>query len=208
MELLRKNNAGDEGGMLAGISLLEFAGLRAQAQARLEQLVERFPGSITVHDRWRTRLLVDLGAERMRHRYAKHVTEATDRTTAQWYAGYAALVAAERHTLDNRTIEAENAYSDSIERFLTSATGNQSYADSAHHYAVLALAGRAEIRHLRNNSKDAVKDLLQAADLRPGSLDENDGLKRKPRAIAARIHAALMADSKTELAEQLTDLLQ
>jgi hypothetical protein len=207
MELLRKNDAGDERGLLAGISLLEYAGLRAQAQSRLEQLVERFPSSITVHDRWRTRLMVDLGAERMRYRYAKHVTDAKDRATAQWYAGYAALIAAERHTLDSRIVEAENAYSDSIERFLASATSNEAYVDSAHHYAVLALAGRAEIRHLRKNSKEAVKDLLQAAELRPDSLDEDDGLKRKPRAIAARIYAALMAASKTELAEQLTDIL-
>lgn len=208
MELLRKNDVGDERGLLAGISLLEFAGLRAQAQSRLEQLVERFPGSITAHDRWRTRLMVDLGAERMRHRYAKYVTDAKDRATAQWYAGYAALIAAERHTLDSRSIEAENAYSDCIERFLASATSNDAYLDTAHHYAVLALAGRAEIRHLRKNSRGAVKDLVQAAELRPGSLDEDDGLKRKPRAIAARVHAALTSAGKIELAEQLTDILR
>ncbi|MFT4841040.1 MAG: hypothetical protein ACI90M_001500 [Candidatus Azotimanducaceae bacterium] len=207
MTLLGKNNAGEERGLLAGISLLEFAGLRADAQARLEQLVERFPGSIKVHDRWRTRLLVDLGAERMRYRYAKHVTDAKDRATAQWYAGYAALIAAEQHTRDNRVIEAENAYSDCIERFLASASSNDAYVDTAHHYAVLALAGRAEIRYSRKNEKGAVKDLVQAAALRPGSLDEDDGLKRKPRAIAVRIHAALTAAGNTELAAQLADIL-
>lgn len=207
MALLGKNNAGEERGLLAGISLLEFAGLRADAQARLEQLVERFPGSIKVHDRWRTRLLVDLGAERMRYRYAKHVTDAKDRATAQWYAGYAALIAAEQHTRDNRVIEAENAYSDCIERFLASANSNDAYVDTAHHYAVLALAGRAEIRYSRKNAKGAVKDLVQAAALRSSSLDEDDGLKRKPRAIAVRIHAALTAAGKTDLAAQLTDIL-
>lgn len=207
MRLLDEKDAGEERGLLAGISLLEYAGLRAEARTRLAKLVERFPASITVHDRWRNRMLVDLGAERMRHRYAKHVTDAADRATAQWYAGYAALIAAERHTSDNRVIEAENAYADSIERFRDSAQRNDAYADTANHYAVLALAGRAEIRSQRGNLGGAVKDLLQASGLRPASLDEDDGLKRKPRAIAARVHAKLTAAGKTELAAQIEGIL-
>lgn len=207
VELLQERGTMRERGTLAGIGLLEFAGLRAEARAYLERLVERFPGSITVHDRWRNRMLVDFGAERMRHRYAKFVTDATDRATAQWYAGYAALVAADRHTLDGRMIEAENAYTDAVERFVESAGRNEAYADTANHYAVLALAGRAHIRQQRGTLNSAVKDLLRAANLRPGSLDEDDGLKRKPRGIISRVHAALKRAGKTELAEQIAALL-
>lgn len=207
LELLAENNAGDERGLLAGISLLEFAGLRAEARKQLELVVLRFPGSITVHDRWRTRMMIDLGAELMRHRYAQYVTDSDDRATAQWYAGYAALIAAERHTSDRRVIEAENAYSDAIERFEASAAANEDYADSANHYAVLALAGRADIRSRRKNLTGAVGDLVKAAALRPASLDENDGLMRKPRSIASRLHTVLMSDGKTELADQLTNIL-
>ena len=47
----------------------------------------------------------------------------------------------------------------------------------------------------------------RAAELRPDSLDEDDGLKRKPRAIAARVHDALTKAGKTELAEQLKAIL-
>ena len=193
--------------MLAGIALLEHAGLRAEARARLEETVARFPASLKVHDRWRNRMLVDLGAELMRHEYAGHVTEARDRPTAQWYAGYASLIAAERHTLDNRRIEAENAYTDSIERFVDSAAGNEDYADTANHYAVLALAGRADIRLQRKNLTAAAKDILRAVELRERSLDEDDGLKRKPRSIGARVQAALTAAGKAELSEQLANAL-
>jgi hypothetical protein len=143
----------------------------------------------------------------MRHRYAKHVTEANDRATAQWYAGYAALIAAERHTLDSRNIEAENAYADSIERFADSAASNEGYADTANHYAVLALAGRAQIRLQKKNLTGAAKDMLRAIELRVQSLDEDDGLKRKPRSIGSRIQAALATAGKAELAEQLANAL-
>ena len=99
-----------------------------------------------MNPRWRARMLVDWGAERMRHRYAKHATDAEDKATAEWYAGYAALVAGDRHSLDERRIEADNAYGDAVERFLRSAAINDAYADSSHHYAVFALAGDLEVR--------------------------------------------------------------
>lgn len=207
LEMLRARNAGMERGMLAGAGLFEHAGLRAEARKQLEETVQRFPASLKVHERWRNRMLVDLGAELMRHRYAKHVTEASDRATAQWYAGYAALIAAERHTVDNRSIEAENAYSDSIERFTDSAAQNANYADTANHYRVLALAGRAQIRLTKKKLKGAAKDILAAVALREASLDEDDGLRRKPRRIGDRVQAALAASGKTELAEQLANAL-
>ena len=207
LDLLGQRNAGRESGMLAGVALLEHAGLRAEARSRLEDTITRFPASLKVHDRWRNRMLVDLGAELMRHRYAKHVTESRDRATAQWYAGYASLIAAERHTLDNRPVEAENAYSDSIERFLESASSNENYADTAHHYAVLALAGRAQIRLQKNNLTAAAKDILRSVELREASLDEDDGLKRKPRSIGSRVQAALAAAGKSELSAQVANAL-
>lgn len=209
-DLLADRSCGHERGELAGIALLEFAGLRGEAQTRLAALARRYPASVAVHDRWRNRLLVDLGAEPMRHAYAKFVTDTTEpasRPAAQWFAGYAALVAGDRNTQDSRKIEADNAYGDAIERFLDSAAGNEDYADTAKHYAVLALAGRAVIRQSRGNGKGAVADLLRAAELRPDSLDETDGLGRKPRSIADRVARELRAAGQNELADQLQPIL-
>lgn len=207
LDLLAARGAGSERGLLTGIGLLEYAGLRAEAQQRLAALAVRLPASTAVHERWRNRLLVDLGAEGMRHRIANAVQSSPDRATAQWFAGFAALVAAERHTSDERRIEAGNAYDDAIERFIESAALNADYADTANHYAVLALAGRAWIRHLRGRDGDAVADLLRAAALRPASMDLDDGLQRKPRGIAGRLRAALVAAGKQELADRLAPVL-
>ena len=206
-ELLEARGAGRERGLLAGVGLLEYAGLRAEARAHLEALVARFPASLEAHNRWRARMLVDWGAERMRHRYAKHATDAEDKATAEWYAGYAALVAGDRHSLDERRIEADNAYGDAVERFLRSAAINDAYADSSHHYAVFALAGRAMVRHQRGDSAAAVEDLLRAAALRPDSLDLDDALQRKPRGVALRIHGELEGAGRSALAARLAPLL-
>ena len=205
--LLEAAGTAHEGGLLAGIGLLEYAGLRAEARTRLEALAVEFPTSTAVHDRWRDRMMVDWGAERMRHRYAKFATEAADKATAEWFAGYAALVAGDRHTSDRRKIEADNAYTDAIERFARSAAANPNYAESSNHYGVFALAGRAWIRHERGDSEAAVDDLLRAADLRPDSLDQDDGLQRKPRGVAVRLHGALQSAGKAALAARLQPML-
>jgi len=206
-ELLRERDAGQERGMLAGIGLLEYTGLRAAARGHLERLAARYPASLAVHERWRNRMLVDWGAERMRHRYAKFATDAADKPTAEWYAGYAALVAGDRNTQDGRRIEADNAYTDAVDRFARSAAGNPDYADSSNHYAVFALAGRAMVRHQRGDSAAAVEDLLRAAALRPDSLDLDDALQRKPRGIALRIHGELEGAGRAALAARLAPLL-
>ncbi|MFK7739746.1 MAG: hypothetical protein AB8H80_05435 [Planctomycetota bacterium] len=207
LALLTERSAGGERANLTAISLLEYAGLRAEARLRLADAAIRFPLSTAVHERWRNRMLVDLGAERMRADYANYANRAPDKATAQWFAGYAALVAAERHTADSRWIEARNAYDDSIERFLDSCKRNDAYRDTAEHYAVLGLTGRAWVRHQRGEAKGAVADIERAAGLRPASLDEDDGLARKPRGIGDRIRRALEGAGKTELAQRLAAIL-
>ena len=72
---------------------------------------------------------------------------------------------------------------------------------------MFALAGRAWIRHERGDSEAAVDDLLRAADLRPDSLDQDDGLQRKPRGVAVRLHGALQRAGKTALAARLQPML-
>lgn len=207
LQLLEARGQVVEGTHLAGAALLDYGGLRQFAERHLAATVARFPASATAHERWRSRLMIDLGAEGLRRRYAAFVAAAQDGPVAEWFAGYAAIVAAERHVDDERRAPAIAAYGEAIERFAKSAAGNAEYADSANHFAVLALAGRAAERHGAGDDDGAVADLLAAAALRPASLDESDGLKRKPRATADRIARGLRAAGKTELAAQLAPLL-
>ena len=204
---LREHQAARESALLAGIGLLEFGGLRRQARAMLGEVVKQFPASAKAHERWRRRLQIDLGAEGLRSAYAAYVPNAVDQPTALWFAGLAALTAGDQHTGDKRSDLAMRAYDEAIERFAKSAADNADYADSANHYAVLALGGRAELRLARGDLPAATDDLLRAHALRAASLDESDGLQRKPRAIAGRVFAALEKASQTELAAKLKPIL-
>lgn len=207
MDLLLARQAASEQALLAGIGLLEFGGLRAMANKRLEDAAAMFPASAAVHERWRARLIADHGCDGMQKAYARHVAAAKDLPTAEWFAAFAALVAGEQHTKDQRDKDASSAYGEAIERFAKAASGNADFADSANHFTVLALGGRAELLLARGQAEAAAADLLRAAELRPASLDESDGLQRKPRAIAGRIARALEQAGKAELAAKLKPIL-
>jgi hypothetical protein len=207
LQLQAEHKAGTEAATLVGIGLFEHVGLRAKARQYLEALVKRFPASPAVHERWRNRLFVDFGAEVMRKRYAEFAASATDAASAQWFAGYGSLVAGEQHTRDERNDLAVKAYTDAIERFAKSAAANADFADNSNHFAVLCYGGRAVLRQAAGDGAGAVDDLMRAAELRPASLDENDGLQRKPRAIAGRVARELTQQGKTELAEKLKPIV-
>lgn len=203
----RGGSSASDSGPLAGIGLLEHCGLRQAARGHLHQLALRVPTSASAHERWRNRLRIDLGTDAMLAAYGKFLEQCPDRPTAEWFAGLAALVAAEQYERDRRGAQALSAYALAVARFERSGAGNADYADSANHYAVLALAGGAERKHAAGDLDGAVADLLRAHALRPDSLDEVDGLQRKPRAIAERIRRALRQAGKDALAERLQGLL-
>ena len=207
LDLMNERKAVREGALLAGAGLLEYGGLRAQARARLADAVARFPGSPKAHERWRNRLLVDLGVAGMRKAYAEFVATAADKPEAEWFAGYAGIVAGEQETRDKRAAQGIAAYAEAIERLQRSAAGNADFADSANGLAVLALAGRAELLVEDGKPEDAAADLLRAWALRPDGFDEADGLQRKPRGIASRVAQALQKAGKAELAAKLAPML-
>ncbi|MCU0864660.1 MAG: hypothetical protein MUC36_12760 [Planctomycetes bacterium] len=196
-----------DSGALAGIALLEFCGLRQTARYHLGLLTQRLPGSVAAHDRWQARLLIDLGTDGLVAAYDTFAAKATDAPTAEWFAGRAALVAAEQNVRDSRAKDAATCYASVITRMQRSSSGNADYTDTANHHMVQALAGGASLKFAAGDAAGAVADLLRAGALRPESLDEPNSLQQTPRAIAARIHDSLQKQGKTELAQQLKPLL-
>jgi hypothetical protein len=201
--LLSRHAACTEADLREAAALLAFAGARFEAGQLLAQGIARWPASRELHADWRNRVLADRGAERLRAAYATWASAQSDRATAEWFAGYAAIVAAEVLVKDHRRGPAGASYSECIERFGKSAAANPDYADSANHFAVLAHAGRALLRHEDGDDQGAVDDLLAALRLRPASMTETDGLGRKPEAVLQRIADELRKAGKNGLADQL-----
>ncbi len=191
-----------EADRLRHAGMLEWAQARREALAVLNAAVQAHPASAAVHERFRNRVVADLGADALLPRYMAIVAACDDKATAQWFAGYAAIVAAEQHVRDRRPGEARAAYDACVTQF-EAAAGHEAYADSARHFAVLALAGRALLRHQERDAAGAVQDLRRARELRPASMGESDGLGRKPDALLRRVARELAEQGQAELAAQL-----
>jgi hypothetical protein len=194
--------------LLADAQLLAFAGARQQGAAVLLDAAARFPAARDVHQALRERLVADRGGEGLRRVYAHWVDGVADQATAQWFAGYAAIVAAELHVKDGRPMLARAAYDDCIARFATSAAANADYADSANHFAVLALVGRALLRHNAGDAGGVLADVQAAVALRRASLGEVDGLGRRGLAVFERIGKELRDRGKTDVADAIAAALQ
>lgn len=188
---------------LEAAALLAFANARLEAASVLRSARLTFASSTQLHADLRTRLLVDRGARTLVRDYTAWADAAQDRASADWFCGYAALVAAETEVTDREGLDAERAYTVAIDRLASSKAKNADFGDSADHFAVLALAGRALERHGRGDGEGAVADLLAARALRPASLTQSDGLERKPEAILRRVQKELRERGKDELAARL-----
>jgi hypothetical protein len=209
MAALQQRGAGGETGLLAGLRLFEFAGLRQAARDGARGQLARFPGSAALHELWRNRMLIDLGTAAMLDAY-RAWSPTAEPAVGAWFHGYAALVAGDQWTREQKPARATAAYGEAVDQLTRSGAANADFADSANHFTVLALAGRAS---LALDQPDLAKlqaaagDLLRAHALRPASLDDSDGLERKPRAIAGRVERALRSKGEAALADRLLPLL-
>jgi hypothetical protein len=188
---------------VAVANLLSFAGMRQAARRVLEAGVQRAPWDRELHKALRERIFIDRGAEALRAWYRDHLASASDQATAAWYAGFAAIVAAESHVTDKRAQLAEAAYTECLQDYQRSIELVADYADSARHVMVFALAGRGLLRHERGDHEGSVLDLAAAAALRPASMTESDGLGRRPAAILQRVAGELRAAGMSDLAAKL-----
>lgn len=206
LTVLSQHPYGSEQDRLDLGKLLAFVGARREARQALLLALRRHPGSAALHELLRIRIIQDLGGDALLARYRDLVADADDQATMQWFAGYAAIVVAELHVKDGRKPQAETAYSASIDGFAAAVAANDTFADSANHFAVLAHAGRGLLRHERQDADGAVADFTAAVALRPASLNELDGLGRKPIAMLRRVQQELRGAGKVELADRLQAL--
>lgn len=175
---------------------LRWIGATLRAVALLDEGFQRFPDSPALHERLRGRLLWDGGPEGLERDYAARLA-AQDQEQAleshlAWFAGYAALVAAEHHRRRAEHELALEAYARAIQRFELESQRHPDGRDNDAHYSALALAGRARIALERGELEQATLDLTAALQVRPDSAASPDGLNITPLATAKMLHAMLL----------------
>ncbi|MBX3461534.1 MAG: hypothetical protein KF830_00040 [Planctomycetes bacterium] len=179
---------------------LRFFGA-ADADAVLDQALERFPSSARLHQRLRTRLLEQRGAEGLEADYTRRLAAEGAPAVLPWFAGYAALVAAEVHRRAADADAAVACYWRALGHFdaYRQATGQ---TDGAH-YEAMAHAGIARLQLEGGALEACLQSLQQVFRLAPLAAAAVDGLGVTAVQTADMLRARAVAAGAQAIVETL-----
>ncbi|MFY9342370.1 MAG: hypothetical protein WAT39_07765, partial [Planctomycetota bacterium] len=173
----------------------------------LDRGLARFPASALLHERLRARLLERGGVDALAAEYEKRVQAADAQPATAWFAGYAALVAAETHRKNQQPDPARAAYQRALALFLR--YREQSGKADGEHYVAIAHGGLARLHLQAGDLAGTFAELQRSFAAEPKAASATDGLgittmqtaemlkgkalDQKDEALLAQLDAALKA---------------
>jgi hypothetical protein len=171
---------------------LRWLGASPRANSVLDGALARFPESPLLHDRLRSRLLWDKGPAGLLSYYDELLAKPEATPQARWFAGYAALVAAEHFRRRTRLDDALGAYDAGLAHYARYELDVPTGADLCHHFAAIAFAGKARVALERGELERSTELLLACFARRPDSAATPDGLNLTPLDTARMLEARLV----------------
>lgn len=205
--IVAKNRLATIEQLLSIHDFLRWLGGAPRANAILEELLARRPDSPEAHDRLRARLLFDGGPSRLESDYEARLAKPDAHPQLAWFAGYAALVAAEHQRREGRPDEALASYARGSARFAAWSAANPAGAAEAAHYEALAFAGRARVLMERGELSSSLDALLACFERSPKSAASPDGLNITPADTARQLQARLAVPEQAEALARLAAAL-
>jgi tetratricopeptide (TPR) repeat protein len=188
---------------------LVYMGAFAEADAVLDAALVRFPIDPLVHDRLRGRLLFEkrLGAiDGLEGCYEALLAAPEAPTELEWYAGYAARIAAEVHRRRGEANPAREAYARALAHFTESLERVPWTAASSETQIALCQAGRARVELELGEPEVALASLLASFERVPEVAAQLDGLNTNAILTAGKLRAALTGESLARLEGALESL--
>lgn len=186
---------------------LRWLGASPRANAVLDGALARFPDSPLLHDRLRSRILWDKGPAGLISAYDELLAKPAASRQLTWYAGYAALVAAENFRRRNQFENALAAYDTGIAHYTRSANDLPEGRDLCQHFIALALAGKSRMALERGELEQSTQLLIACFERRPDSAATPDGLNLTPADTARMLEAKLVETKREDLLARLKDAL-
>ncbi|MFN0086384.1 MAG: hypothetical protein ACKVX9_13435, partial [Blastocatellia bacterium] len=156
-----------------------------------------------LHNRLRIRLLDEKGVVGLESDYDARLRAQSPHPTLSWYAGYAALLAAEYHRHARRDEKALASYERAISHFDRSNQAHPDWKSTADHCAALALAGRARLALERKEFESSLNAALACFLRKPDVGTNLFGLTISPVETARMIVTQLKEQKLEDLAARL-----
>ncbi len=201
--VLARHPLGNDAHLVAHYDFLLALGAKGNASRVLDEGLRRFPDSSAIHDRFRTRILSEQGAEALEAEYKARLARADAQPTAAWFAGYAELVAAEYHRRAGELAKSLFAYELAITYYDALSLQNPLAKPNCDHYSALAIAGMARMALERGDLEISLNLLLKSFAKKPEAAGTLDGLNLSPADTSRMLRAQLIAADNKQLVTRL-----
>lgn len=178
-----------------------FGGLEAANQA-LDSSLQRFPDSPLLHERLRERVLREQGVAALEETYAGLLGKRETAVTV-WFAGYAAIVAAEHHRRRGQSDPAMVAYDRAIAYFERAIGLDEAQRTSCDHHIAIALFGKSKLAFETHDLDASVAHLLAGFSRCPTATPALDGLNLSGADTARTLVGKLRESKREDLAAKL-----
>ena len=162
------------------------------AEAVLQQGIERFPAAAPLHHRLRAMWLRQGGVARMEKEYAKLLAVEDGPAAMPWFAGYASLVAAEQHRRRSKPGAARQSYNQALEHF--AAYRERAGSNDGAHYEAMAHGGLARLALQAGDLDLTFSELLQVFRIAPLAASAVDGLSITAMQTAEALRGQALQD--------------
>lgn len=203
--LLGQHPLGDDRHVANHFDFLEFF-KAPDTDAVLDRGLARFPDSALLHERLRGRLLARGGVEALTADYDKRLAAADAPPSLPWFAGYAALVAAEHARRNQQPAPAAAAYARGLALFARyrETTGNT----DGEHYVAMAHGGLARLQLQAGDLAGCFAELQRAFAANPAAAAAVDGLGITTMQTAEMLRGKALDAKDDALLQQLEAALK
>ncbi|MFO1050715.1 MAG: hypothetical protein U1F36_00705 [Planctomycetota bacterium] len=205
--LLARHPLGTDRQVVSHHDFLVYLGAYGEAARVLEDGLTRFPESWELHDRLRSQILSDSGVDGLESTYDAMLARNDAPKNLRWFAGYAALVAAEFHRRAGERDASIAAYGRAIAHYEQWIVANEATRATADHYVAVAHGGLARIAFEADDDQKALDEVLASFRRKPDSANALDGLNLSSVDTAKVLLARLKQREKGDLAARLQTAL-
>ncbi len=206
--VLVRHPFGTDEHVVAYVDFLNWLGATPRAAQVLDEGIARFPSSWLLHDRLRAKLLWDKGPDGLESAYAAMLAKPDAPQALEWFAGYASLVAAERHRRSNEPDQALSSYAHAVELYQRDVAKHPEHASNADHYLALADAGRARLALEAGDLERATDAIIASFRRKPDAASSPDGLNISAVDTAMMLRSKIDAAKRADLAAKLKAALE
>jgi len=208
--ILAQHPLGTEEQALAHVDFLRRFRAVERAHEALTRGLARFPDAPGLHARLRAEVLEEQGPAGLIPTYERMLAAPDAPRNLPWFAGLAALMAAEAHVRAGDDTNGALAYTRSLADWVNAIAADESNRESADHYTALALMGRGRLALQAGDLDAALADMLESFVARPLAANAVDGLGHygtaNARMLTARLREAERPDDAATVEAALAAL--